>query len=363
MFLISIINYFLGYSSDHIIDHKKVLELVPSIKEKISDQNIDENDILLTNIQKFIKNSNKNRFIVSLSGGVDSMVLTTILKYLKCEVIGVHINYNNRNETKEEQEFLEKWCNYNGIKLYVKAIEDYKRNNIKRSEYEVITKKIRFDFYKEIMAKENIDQILLGHHKDDIVENIFANVCRGRNILDLAVIRDICTIEYVNIARPMLDFYKDSIYEFATIYQVPYFKDTTPEWSVRGKYRNQISPLLEDTFTNNVKENLLGLSHQSDEWNELVQFIIIEPFIRTIIFNKSSVQFNVENYNSYPISFWSVVFSKIFIQSGKSCPSRKAIQVFMNAIKTKNVGYISISNSCVCYNKNFNIKIEFKLNI
>ena len=30
----------------------------------------------------------------------------------------------------------------------------------------------------------------------------------------------------------------------------------------------------------------------------------------------------------------------------------------MNAIKTKNVGYISISNSCVCYNKNFNIKIR-----
>jgi tRNA(Ile)-lysidine synthetase-like protein len=363
MFLVSLMNYLGGYSSNYVDNYKKVLEFIPSNKEKISDQNIDTTNILFNKVAEFVKNSNKNRFIVSLSGGVDSMVLTTILKYLKCEVIGVHINYNNRNETKEEQKFLEKWCNYNGIKLYVKAIEDCKRNNIKRSEYEVITKKIRFDFYKEIMAKENIDQILLGHHKDDIVENIFANVCRGRNILDLAVIRDICTIEYVNIARPMLDFYKDRIFEFATIFQVPYFKDTTPVWSVRGKYRNKISPLLEDTFTNNVKENLIGLSHQSDEWNELVQSIVIEPFMNTIIFNDSSVQFNVENYNSYPISFWSVVFSKIFFQFGKSCPSRKAIQVFMNAIKTKNVSYISISNSCVCYNKNYNIKIEFKLNI
>ena len=79
------------------------------------------------------------------------MVLTTLLKILDCEVIGIHINYNNRKETSQEQAFLEKWCNYNGIKLYVKTIKDLKRENTKRSDYEVITKKIRFDFYKEIM--------------------------------------------------------------------------------------------------------------------------------------------------------------------------------------------------------------------
>ena len=289
------------------------------------------------------------------------MVLTTILKYLNCEVIGLHINYNNRPETKQEQEFLEKWCNYNGIKLYVKTIEDIKRATTKRSDYEAMTKKIRFDFYKEIMKKEAIDQILLGHHKDDIVENIFANVCRGRNVLDLAVIRETCTIEDVNIARPMLEFYKEVIYEFASKYQVPYFKDTTPDWSVRGKYRNKISPSIEDAFTGNVKENLLKLSNQSDEWNELVQYIIIEPFMKTVKYTANCAEFNVENYNNYPIAFWTAIFSNIFFKFGKSCPSRKAIQVFMNNIQTKNVSYISLSNSCVCRNKNYNIKIEFKL--
>ena len=361
MSLSAIFNFMFRYSNDYINAYKKVLEFVPNIKENISDQNIDTQNMLLAKVEEFIKKTNKTSFIVSLSGGVDSMVLVTILKYLNYEVVVLHINYNNRPETRLEQEFLEKWCNYNGIKLYVKSIENLKRETTKRSDYEATTKKIRFDFYKEIMTKENIDQILLGHHKDDIVENIFANICRGRNILDLAVIRETCTIEDVNIGRPMLELYKDVVFEFALKYQVPYFKDTTPLWSVRGKYRNQISPLLEDTFTNNVKENLIRLSNQSDDWNEIVQSTVIEPFIKTVKYNYSSIEFNVEKYNYYPLAFWYIIFSKIFFKFGKSCPSRKAIHVFMNSINTKNVSYISLSNSCVCRNKNNNITIEFKL--
>ena len=130
----------------------------------------------------------KQKFIVSLSGGVDSMVLITIIHYLGYHVIGVHINYNNRIETTEEEQFLEFWCNKNSITLYKKSINEIKRSQSKRSDYEIITKNIRLDFYKEIMKKE-CDLILLAHHKDDIVENIFANVCRGRYILDLAVIK------------------------------------------------------------------------------------------------------------------------------------------------------------------------------
>lgn len=359
----STFNYVFGYSNDYVDSYKKVLEFIPNIKEKISDQNIDKQNILLVKLKEFVEKNDKTRFIVSLSGGVDSMVLTTILKYLTCEVICLHINYNNRPETKQEQEFLEKWCNYNGIKLYIKTIDDLKRATTKRCDYEAMTKKIRFDFYKEIMTKENVDQILLGHHKDDIVENIFANVCRGRNILDLAVIRETCSIENVNVARPMLEFYKETIYDFAIKYQVPYFKDTTPEWSVRGKYRNHIYPLIEDAFTNNIKENLIKLSNQSDEWNEIVQNTIIEPFMKTLKYTATNVEFNVENYNNYPIAFWSVILSNIFFKYGKSCPSRKAIQVFMNNIQTKNVSYISLSNSCVCRNKNNNITIEFKIQI
>ena len=348
------------YNNFQFNNYKNILELVPQDDRHIHEYDYNEKNDLFKIVKEFCINSENKKFLVSLSGGVDSMVLISIIHYLGYEVIGLHINYNNRYETLLEQEFLTDWCNYNKIKLYIKAIEDLKRSNSKRSDYESITKKIRFDFYKEIMNIENINMILLGHHKDDIVENIFANVCRGRYILDLAVIKKESIVENINIGRPMIDFYKKSVYEFAEIYQVPYFKDTTPCWSVRGKYRNKIYPKIEDAFTPNVKENLIGLSKQSFEWNNLVQEQIIKPFMDNILYYEDGVSFDIEKYNNYPLCFWNVVFMNIFYKFNKSCPSRKGIQNFMNTIKEKNNCYISISNCCVTSIKNYKVIIEFK---
>jgi tRNA(Ile)-lysidine synthetase-like protein len=342
--------------------YNNVLEVVPQKEEQIIIKQFDMNCELISTVRQFCEdplNSYSKKYIVSLSGGVDSMVLITVLKILNYQVVACHINYNNREETKAEQAFLEYWCNANAIKLYVKTITNIKRTNTKRSDYEYMSKKIRFDFYKEVLEKEETDFILLAHHKDDIIENIFANVCRGRYILDLAVIKEQSIINDVIILRPLIELYKSSIIAFATKYDVPYFKDSTPDWSVRGKFRNKIYPLLEDTFSYNIKSNLIGLSKQAHEWNELVLKQIIEPFLELVIYEKDKCTFNVEKYNNNPLCFWNMIFMKLFYHYDYNCPSRKAILVFMNAIKTKNSGFISLSDNCVCKNNNYEITINF----
>ena len=267
------------------------------------------------------------------------MVLTSILHNLDYEIICVHINYNNRSETREEEKFLTEWCKFNKIKLYVKSINDILRENTKRSNYELITKNLRLDFYKEIMKKEDVDYILLAHHKDDIIENIVANLCRGRNYLDLSVIRERTYINNITMIRPMLSFYKTDIYNIAHKYSVPYFKDTTPNWSVRGKYRNIIGPALEDAFSKNIKENLLNISKQADDWNLLIEEEIIRPFLSNIIyeFNIGNIliTINTEKYIEHPLTFWYIIFSDLFNQNGYSSPSKKSIQILINSIKEK----------------------------
>jgi tRNA(Ile)-lysidine synthetase-like protein len=367
-------NYF--NKNNNIFDpYQNILEFIPTIKLKIKEQNIIESQYnIIQTISSFCKSINQTKFIISLSGGIDSMVLITILHWLDYNVVACHINYNNRPETTQEQKFIEEWCYYNNIKLYVKSIDEIKRNNTKRSDYEIITKNIRLDFYKEIMQKENTNYILLGHHKDDIIENIVANICRGRNILDLAVIKKISIINNINIGRPMIDYYKSTIYEFAHNYQVPYFKDSTPSWSVRGKYRNEIYPAIESAFTTNVKENLISLSIQSNEWNSIINQKIITPFMDQLEWgtnedNKIYVKFNIEKYIDYPLSFWSVVFMNIFTKNGYNCPSKKGIQTFLNTIKKRSsVSYgtkynVTLSNTCICTVKNSVNSNSIKVNI
>lgn len=363
--MFSLLNEFFSFTTLRMDfdDYEDVLEYIPTIQNNILSQSIRENE-LTSSILEYCEHQTNPKFIVSLSGGVDSMVLITILHYFEYEVIAAHINYNNREESKREQSFLEQWCRYNGISLYVKSIDDLKRGTTNRTDYESMTKNIRIDFYKEVMEKENVDCVLLAHHKDDIVENIFANVCRGRNLLDLAVIKKDSVIHNIHFGRPMNDFYKDAIYEFAHKYQVPYFKDTTPDWSVRGKYRNVIYPSLEDAFTSHVKDNLIGLSNQSNEWNELVEMAIISPFMNELIIEGNRFTFHIEKVIDYPGCFWNVVFMKLFNQFGRKCPSKKSVQSFMSSMKAKSNNLnethtITLTNQCKCTLRNKKIRVQF----
>lgn len=360
-----LVNYLFSSKADNFIELFSVLESESFDSIKIRDNVINCDDF----INKILDICNKllnKKIIISLSGGVDSMVLTTILHYFDFEIIGVHINYNNREETVKEQEFLEKWCYLNGIKLYVKSINDIKRNNTKRKNYELITKNIRLDFYKEVMEKENVEYVMLGHHKDDIVENVFANFARGRNILNLAVIKEQAIINGIKIVRPMLEYNKDTIYKFAFENNVPCFKDTTPLWSVRGKYRQIIEPALKDTFTEHVKTKLLNMSEQSDEWNLLIQKEIIRPFFEKVLITIDNdnimIKFNPEKYKSYPVTFWQVIFIELFNIHGYNAPSKKGIQTFLNNLDNNNKE-ISLANSCKCLIKNENIYLTFKKKI
>jgi tRNA(Ile)-lysidine synthetase-like protein len=345
-------------SSDELSKYKNILEFIPTNRGKITDLNIIiESNHLVKVIKDFCDKQRLNKFIVSLSGGVDSMVLTAILKFLGFRVICLHINYNNRDESPLEQQFLEEWCLKEDIILYTKVIDTIKRGTIKRSTYELESKNIRFGFYKEILEQEKCTMILLGHHKDDIIENVVANVCRGRNLLDLAVIKEQTTQNNITIARPMLEFYKITIYDFANEYQIPYFKDTTPEWSVRGKYRNKIAPLLEDAFSKSIKSNLLCLSQQSDEWNQMIFNHIIGPFMETVIFDENVCRFNTEKYLNNPMCFWNIIFQKIFYHYGKGYPSKKGILTFMRSIPS--IGNASIANGCHCKIRTYKVIMTF----
>lgn len=371
MVLRSLINLLYSYASSYTItpknyyDFQSVLEYLPEFTPNINDLNINKDLPIVKTIIEYLKNNyqlhlNNNKVLVSLSGGVDSMVLITIIKYLNYDVVALHINYNNREESNLEQKFIEQWCYNNNIPLYVKSITSIIRGHVKRSEYENQTRIIRYNFYKETLKTENICGIMLAHHKDDIIENIFANICRGRNYLDLAAISQSKEIDGVMIFRPMIPHFKDDIYKFAKEYNVLYFKDTTPGWSVRGKYREKLYPLLVDTFSENIKENLLKINEQSNDWNVIINNQIIDPFMKKINFYQDGCEFKIEeNYISLPITFWTVIFQKIFYRYGKSSPSRKGIISFMNNIQIKKVSFISISNACVCRNVNHKIIMKF----
>ena len=146
-----------------------VLEKFPYVNEI----NLDMKNIVVSEINNYCEEHVREKYIVSLSGGVDSMVILSILKKLNKKIICIHINYNNRDETGLEEEFLIEWCKVLDIELIVHNINEIYRNESKRSYYEDMTKEIRFNLYKKIININRCSEVILGHHKDDIIENVF----------------------------------------------------------------------------------------------------------------------------------------------------------------------------------------------
>ena len=218
------------------------------ITKKISESIIQTIDY----VRVILKETNIKKGIVSLSGGVDSMVLSYILKFLGIDIIALHINYNNRPECSDECEIIKKWCEFLNIKLYIRKINEINRKEMMdyqlRDLYESYTRDVRYNSY--VNCDESYDSLVfLGHNHDDRFENIFTNIVSESHYENFCGMTTDTSIRFKNgfirFIRPMLNIVKKDIYSFANYLSIPHFKDSTPKWSQRGKIRDNIRPNIE----------------------------------------------------------------------------------------------------------------------
>ena len=110
---------------------------------------------------------------------------------------------------------------------------------------------------------------------------------RGRtSITSLKGMEKIKKIFNLQVCRPMLDFRKDEIYRLSDKYQIPYFLDTTPDWSCRGQMRRQIFPKCEKCYSNKFMDSLNKLGEESKQINEVLEKYVINPIIKNSKFGK-----------------------------------------------------------------------------
>jgi len=215
--------------------------------------------------------------IVSLSGGVDSMVCSYILHLMGIEFACVHINYMNRAECAEEERFLRYWCcEVIRVPLYVRQIREINRPrcmaNGFRDLYESYTHNIRFDTYVNVG-----EFVMLGHNHDDTVENTLTNLAARSHYDNLLGMREYMEQthrdEPLKILRPLLGNTKSEIYQFAEQFTIPFFVDSTPKWSQRGKIRDIVRPAIQEWNPQLITGLTTLSSHLSDMTSLLTDLI------------------------------------------------------------------------------------------
>lgn len=297
--------------------------------EKICDFNAFLNNKSLKNnkISEKLHDKLKNmkEVSISISGGVDSNVLAY---YLKDKVkFLIHIIYGNRDKSFEEYEMIKQYANCLDTPLVVYNIEFLKRTENKREFYEKMTRDIRFSIYKIIGTP-----IVLGHIQEDVVENIITNFFNGKELENLEKMSGLSTINDVKILRPLLDISKQEIYSVSEYHGISYLKNTTPEWSNRGKLRNVVYPVLNEHF-NCLDEKLLYVAKCYKQNYDLVKKFVILPFMTGLIVKNNEIIGEYKYLKDMDMIMLEDVLTQIFYKYFEiNKPSIKSLKNFKELI-------------------------------
>jgi tRNA(Ile)-lysidine synthetase-like protein len=259
--------------------------------------------------------------LVSLSGGVDSVVLMVCLLSMGYRVHALHINYCNRvPRCDEEEAFVQDLCASWGVPLTVRRFTEFTKRTeyVDREAYEEITKFIRFDMYKKLSRYQ--PHTFLGHHKDDCMENIITNLTKGKRLDNLRGMTEVERVSGVTVLRPFVTVHKEDIVGFATKHCIPHLVDNTSPECTRGKIRTKLLPAF-DEYNLSFRNSLVSLDRTlSDLYGVLNHYCdqILESKDKGVTKTKAGlpyiqVTFDAHTYN-IPLGFsaiaWRVLCNK-----------------------------------------------------
>ena len=84
-------------------------------------------DKVIETIKKYELIQAKDKIVLGVSGGPDSITMLDILRQIReefdFEIVVAHINHMIRKEAIQDEEYVKKYCEKNNIKCFVKRID------------------------------------------------------------------------------------------------------------------------------------------------------------------------------------------------------------------------------------------------
>jgi tRNA(Ile)-lysidine synthase len=218
------------------------------------------------------------RHLVAVSGGVDSRVLLHILPMLGfSDLVVCHLNHNLRGaESQEDSRFVHRLAHRLRLPIYAETLAGLPET----CSLETAAREARFQFFARAAQNFSTSSLLLAHHADDQVETFLFNLFRGAGSLENAAIKAesqfaVGTLNLL-IRRPLLQVWKNEIYEFAAACRLKFREDSSnlSRQMVRNRLRHDLIPEIEKIMGRPVKRSLLRTIELSSDEGEFLRSLV-----------------------------------------------------------------------------------------
>ncbi len=272
-------------------------------------------------LQKFISSikaqnlfSPKDKLLLAVSGGVDSVVLCELCKQAEYDFAIAHCNFKLRGEESErDEQFVRELGKKYEVEVLVKGFdtEEYAAEN-KLSTQEA-ARELRYGWFNALtgnrqhtIGKTSIEDndcplpiahwLLTAHHADDNNETLLMNFFRGTGLHGLTGIP--ASNDYIR--RPLLDFSKEELIQFAKDHQLNFVEDSSNQSSkyTRNFFRNELIPAISKVYPQ-VKENLQDNVQRFKEIEKLFQFSVGELKKKLCRHKKNEIHIPVKQLMAY----------------------------------------------------------------
>ncbi len=268
---------------------------------------------LLQRFLQFIQQQNlfyrKDKLLLAVSGGVDSVVLCELCKQAGYDFTILHCNFQLRGEeSKRDENFVRDMGKKYEVEALVKEFDTKVFAAENKIGIEEAARELRYKWFGEIVnsqlsiANDPIHHspfaiyLLTAHHADDNIETVLMNFCRGTGLTGLEGI----PVSLNHVRRPLLGFWKEELVEFAKQYELEFVEDSSNRSSkyTRNLFRNEIIPMISKAYPQ-VKENLQNNINRFKGINKLYHISVAEIKKKILKSKNGEIHIPIKQLMSY----------------------------------------------------------------
>jgi tRNA(Ile)-lysidine synthetase-like protein len=210
------------------------------------------------------------RYVVAVSGGVDSVVLLHALAQqpgLKLTV--AHFDHGIREDSAEDRKHVRALAKHYGLPFV------YHAGNLGPGTSEASAREARYKFLHHVRRASGAEAVITAHHRDDVLETIILNLLRGTGRRGLSSLKSTDIVK-----RPLLHVPKNELLRYANSEGLRWREDST---NVDERYlRNYIRKNILPRFAERDREAFYILGRWAEKTNreitaQVVNYLHVQP--------------------------------------------------------------------------------------
>lgn len=274
----------------------------------------------------------KDRVVVGLSGGADSVFLLWVLKELESDLDitleALHFHHGLREASDGEEIFVRQLCERWNIPCKVVHLDVKEYAKMYKMGIEEAARTLRYEAFEREVASIEHTKIALAHHQNDQAETVLYQMVRGsdaRGLTGMRPVRD-------HLIRPLLCVSREQIEAVLAEQDIAFVTDESnaDNQFTRNYIRNQVLVDLKNQVNERAIQHIADCSASMAEMVDFMDQMVADEIKELVLVKESQVSIpRASLHKLHPFMQKRLIYEMLCMVAGHK---KDVLRVHVNAV-------------------------------